>query len=610
MGLDDLKSRVRDIIDHLQKCSTERLWKKSNKVLKLCSLNDANVALSITDLAAFLNTLNISNILSQADHLAEKLKSVAALQAGGDVLISLSDDLICAIQRTLGCIKEIGLHANIATLFSGVEYNLTGLKNLAETLLLPVNFCTYGPSGYLIGLEIYCLLVIFAEQNSKDKDLRASVASVDAIPLIQLDALRCGAQECLDFALAQQASGAASEDADERVSQWREMVMLTKQLPADLVRGLQQLSASFGLSFLSLVYTKANDARDIEDFLDGVSADQASYPSWSRLVDYVCSEHVINPLHKKPRPVLRQARTTYATLANLHGALVGDALEHAIQKMRKNGFAGFFGSLPRAMAADIDVFIKVAELLPFHRFEAAELDPLWGEHVLTLSHYFLDSLVGDIQEFWADQYDPGQPDGGKGYARLTRPMAELIRLRAFLELCHRHSQYLVFPYNIPSDLYYGILDYPRGLMQLGAGIYGLFTKPPNDTREELKKSLPQDMDSAVQMAKSTLYHHPLRFMTSMAVTDARGGNVTKRLDALSVEQMLLAASGSARRGGASSSSADDASDAEVVIPLAASEIAAADIAAGNIQKVDQVSTVTDLFHYVKNRANNPSAAER
>jgi hypothetical protein len=114
----------------------------------------------------------------------------------------------------------------------------------------------------------------------------------------------------------------------------------------------------------------------------------------------------------------------------------------------------------------------------------------------------------------------------------------------------------------------------------------------------------------VQMAKSTLYHHPLRFMTSMAVTDARGGNVTKRLDALSVEQMLLAASGSARRGGASSSSADDASDAEVVIPLAASEIAAADIAAGNIQKVDQVSTVTDLFHYVKNRANNPSAAER
>ena len=493
----------------------------------------------------------------------------------------LSDQLVGAIDGALGCIQVVSLRSNITKRIQEVDYNLNGLKDLTLALLQPTAFYTFGPYGYLIGLEMYCLLVIFSEQNRDDDDLKESVASVDSVPLIQMDHLRAGVQECLVWAETQ---------SEARLTQWRLLAVLLGPMPVEHARGLQQLSSSFGLSFLSLVYSKVNGAPAVEDFLDGVSSDQGSYENWSRLVDFVCSEHVVNPLYKKPRPRLHQLGTTYATLVNLHGGLVEETLEHAILLLRRNGFAGFFGALPRAMAADIDVFIKVAELLPFYRFESADLDPLWGDHVVKLSRYFLDSLVNDIQEFWVAQYDPGQPNGGESYAELSRQAAEVLRLRAFVELCHRHSQYLVFPYNIPSDLYYGLLDYPRGLVQFSAGVYGMFTKPAEHTRAEMQESLPQDLDSAFQIAKSTLYHHPLRFLTSMAVTDVRGGAVANRLATLSQEQL-------AKSTCASSSSAD----VEVVVPLAPSEIAAADIAAGNIRSVDQVSTVTDLFHFVKNR---------
>lgn len=414
---------------------------------------------------------------------------------------------------------------------------------------------------------------------------------------------------------------ASASSSSSLIAQWADLVTLTAPLSAEHVKGLQQLSSSYGLSFLALVYTKTHMGRgqkqSVTDYLNCVSMEQSKYENWSRVVDFICSEHVINPLHKKPKPVLPQSGITYGTLVSLHGALVEDSLEFAITQLRRHGFAGFFDSLPRAMAADIDIFIHVAELLPFHRFQIEDLDPLWGEHVVILSKYFLDSLVNDLHAFWEEQYDPGQPHGGSSFATLTPLMAEVIRLRAFLELCHRHSQYLVFPYNIPSDLYYGILDYPRGLVQLTAGIYGMFTKPPGSTREELKRSLPQDFDSALSIAKSTLYHHPLRFMTSMAVTDARGGNVAKWLEELSEEEKRKArrnhnddnddttttSSGNdnTTSGSSSSSSGTSSSVAAVATSVTGSSSNTNSNSNSNsIRSIGQVNSVTDLFHFVKN----------
>ena len=204
----------------------------------------------------------------------------------------------------------------------------------------------------------------------------------------------------------------------------------------------------------------------LHDVLDNIGA---SYPKYmNNFLKYVVYSSQSLPYGRPPKPELSPYERNYRGICTYYGKKQIDSImKGLVTNFVNNGGDDLYYALANSFENAPDVFIEFTHFISLPQLNLEHNNKV-PDYIKKMSEYFHLGAEQYIQAKWKKtiwpiglEYLKKQLGVNEADSNLT---IELIKVRAFMEFCHKTSSYFFGYHYVGRDIGKGLLDIPTGLI--------------------------------------------------------------------------------------------------------------------------------------------------
>lgn len=278
------------------------------------------------------------------------------------------------------------------------------------------------------------------------------------------------------------------------------------------------------IATLRVFFAEEPENTAMQNYLDGVTSCDDNFLD---VLNYVVSSHQVRPFISKPkRPeqpliALNYNRLKYSYTQNQQD--IDNIVIELVAKLKKNGGHALYSDIANSFEDGTKIFSECLSQAYSNNHQKNE--PMFGDMQWQTHFNQLQATICNASQFIQERWQniDWQRSNFRRSPDLSILVVKIITFRAILEFANEYAPYLCFPYNLPRDVFNGVVDIPLGL-------YTTVRHPINTLINLFGLLSPK---GATQFFQG-VYNHPARFLTSSAASYGIGCGLSKSAHSINI----------------------------------------------------------------------------